>query len=242
MQRKLAQQEEKLREAKKKQRGRRRRKSHSAAGAGAGVASSDSGDSTSDSEPEAEGLSRKQTKVQQNFLKTKEIFKNKRERKQRKAKRKSTHESEEEDKFEEGHVSSVNEDEESSAAEDNNGDDGDENKDEEDDPNPEYTAELREIALKDHLKKMYLKNKKLHQLKIAKVWILNTFMSAEGDLDFDQAAKVLKYYDIDMNDGTYHSKQSGFPSTARISEAMATAMLEDFDIAAWTIEKKRKRT
>ena len=101
---------------------------------------------------------------------------------------------------------------------------------------------MREIALKDHLKKMYLKNKKLHQLKIAKVWILNTFMSAEGDLDFDQAAKVLKYYYIDMNDGTYHSKQSGFPSTARISEAMATAMLEDFDIAAWTIEKKRKRT
>jgi hypothetical protein len=44
-----------------------------------------------------------------------------------------------------------------------------------------------------------------------------------------------------MNDGTFHSKQSGFPSTARTIDDLARAMLADFDIAAWTIEKKRKR-
>jgi hypothetical protein len=175
-------------------------------------------------------------------LKTKEIFQDKRVRKQRKAKRKSQHESKEAEEPEEGHVSSVTEDEESSNAEEEKGNDDDEDDDDEsDDSDPEYTAAVRETELKDHLKTMYLKNKKLHQLKIAKVWILNNFMSAEGDLDFDKVAKVLRSYDIDMNDGTFHSKQSGFPSTARISEALARAMLADFEIAAWTIEKKRKR-
>jgi hypothetical protein len=32
-----------------------------------------------------------------------------------------------------------------------------------------------------------------------------------------------------------------FCCNLRISEALAWAMLDDFDIAAWTIEKKRKR-
>ena len=87
---------------------------------------------------------------------------------------------------------------------------------------------------------MYLKNKQLQQFKITKMWFLNNFMSAERDLDFDQVVKVLAFYDIDMNDSTYHSKQPGCPSTAKISEALAMAMLADFDIAAWTIQKKRK--
>ena len=44
-------------------------------------------------------------------------------------------------------------DEESSAADESNSDDDDDDDDDEkDDPNPEYIAEVREAALKDHLK------------------------------------------------------------------------------------------